>query len=337
MSHLLKKVMERAAERYVPLQVTLELTYRCNLSCRHCYSDVREGKELSLLELRDILDQLVAAGALYILFTGGEILIRSDFFDIATYARRRGLILLLLTNGTLIDVEGAQRIGELRPFLVGLSLYGATPATHDAITGKEGSFISTLGAAERLSALGVRVSLQALLMNSNVHEAVAIRALAASLGLPLHLSYELLPARSGSLEPRRYEVGPTQLCSYVEPAWLGRPLETPRRICHAGRSICSITPSGDVLPCLMAPLKLGNLRQESFARVWGTSPQLQCLRSIRTEDLLGCHQCSLQPFCQRCMGVALSETGSLTAPAPSACRQASLRAQLFRERGGDNG
>ena len=298
--------------------------------------DIWEREELSLPELRDILDQLVAAGALFVLFTGGEVLLRRDFFDIAAYARQRGLILLLLTNGTLINLDTAERIKELRPLLVGLSLYGATPATHDAITGQEGSFVATLGAVQRLSALGVRVALQTLLMNSNVQEAGAMRALAARLGLPLYLSHELVPTRGGEVWPQGYEASLSQLCSYVEPAWLGRP-ETGHRICHAGRSTCSISPSGDILPCLLMPLELGNLRRQSFAHIWETSPELRRLRSIRTEDFVSCRHCDLSPFCYRCIGVALSETGSLTAPAPSACRHAALRAELSRERGGTNG
>src|SRR5512136_2526220 len=91
---LLQKVMSRAADSLIPFQATLELTHRCNLSCKHCYIGKSVEDELSLAELRGILDQLAGEGCMYLLLTGGEPLIRKDFFDICYYAKERGFILM---------------------------------------------------------------------------------------------------------------------------------------------------------------------------------------------------------------------------------------------------
>ncbi len=334
---LLHGVMDRAADHFIPFQVTLEVTHRCNLSCQHCYVDVPSEGELSFTELKDILDQLAAAGSMYLLVTGGETLIRRDFFDIAFYAREQGFMVMFLTNGTLVTRDVAREISRLEPMFVGMSLHGATPGTHDGITGKQGSFALVMQAIEVLKRLGVRVSLQASLMDSNVGEAEAMKALAQRLGVYLQFGDELVPTRSGSLAPYQYEVGPTEFDyhSNQEPGKRDMTTSETNSVCQAGRGICSISPAGDVFPCLLMPMKVGNLRQARFAEIWrgNPSPELTYLRSITWQDLSSCRECSLGKYCRKCMGVAFAETGELTKPPPSACRRAAIKSEFFKRKG----
>jgi radical SAM protein with 4Fe4S-binding SPASM domain len=334
---LLHSVMRRAADNLIPLQVSLEVTHRCNLSCKHCYIDAPLQDELSLDEFKDVLDQLAAAHTMYLLFTGGEILVRPDFFEIAFYAKEHGFIIMLLTNGTMVNPGTAREIQQLQPMSVGISLHGAISATHDGITGKSGSFAATLEAVKQLKSLGVTVMLHTLLMDSNAHEADAMRNLAQSLGVYLRVGHQFVPRRSGSIAPFRYEANLTQLCGYFEESRAKGSLETSgiNGVCKAGKGACSISPTGDVFPCLLMPLKLGNLRETRFADIWkdNPGPQLTRLRSITKDDLSTCKDCKLARFCQRCIGVAYTETGELTRPAPSACRNAALKAEFIRKRG----
>lgn len=333
---LLHRVMARAARNLVPFQVTLELTYRCNLRCRHCYIDDHGSQELSLPEWKDVLEQLASAGTLYLLLTGGEPLVRRDFMELATWAKRRGFVLMLLTNGTLITGSVAQDIAGLKPLFVGLSLYGATAQTHEGVTGKPGSFAETMRAIELLRALGVKVKLQASLMDCNIHEAGAIRGLGENLGIPVRLSWKLLPGKSGELAPQQHEVGFDDLCKYVNPDWFEAPdaAATLSGVCKAGRGICSISPAGDVYPCVLMPLKMGNLRMASFSDIWKIRvvPELAYLRSLTPADLSQCQQCKIDKFCLKCMGLNLSETGQLTTSAPSACRNAAQRSEFLVHR-----
>lgn len=334
---LLSSVMTRAAAHLIPFQVSLEITYRCNLSCKHCYVDLPAGNELSLAELKDILDQLADSGTMYLLLTGGEPLIRRDFFDIAFYARERGFMLMLLTNGTLITPDVARELRILDPVSIGISLYGATSDTHDGITRKRGSFESTVHAIELLKSQGVRVSLQTLLMDSNIRETEAIKSLAERLGVYDRFTHEFVPTRSGSLAPYQYGAHLDELCRHFNPQWIRRsPSESKKRgVCKAGQGMCSISPTGDVFPCLLMPMKVGNLRQASFAEIWQAdpSPELVYLRSLTWPDLSSCKDCNLARYCRRCMGVALAEMGELTRPAPSACRTAALKAEFFKRKG----
>ncbi len=334
---LLQGVMDRAANCLVPIQVSLEVTHRCNLACKHCYVDVPAGDELSFSEIKNILDQLAEAGTMYLMLTGGEPLIRRDFFDIAFYARERGFITILLTNGTLITPDIAREIKRLEPASVGLSLHGATPDTHDGITGRHGSLVATIRAVELLKSLGILVSLQTLLMDSNIHEVEAIKSLAQKLGVYHRFGHEFVPTRSGSLAPYQYEADFTELCCYFDHEKAREDVVGPKEkgVCKAGQGTCSISPTGDVFPCLLMPMKVGNLRETSFAEIWRTnpSPELTYLRSITWQDLSVCKECNLAKYCRRCMGVAFSETGELTKPAPSACRYAALKSELLKRKG----
>lgn len=333
---LMHEVMRRAAANLVPLQACLELTYRCNLRCKHCYIDppLRQhaSDELSAVEWCGVFDQLLEAGTLSLLFTGGEILTRPDFFDIAFEAKRKKFLIWLATNGTLINADVAATVKRLRPHWVAISLYGATAQTHEAVTGQRGSFEATVGAIRLLREQRMRVTIQALLMDSHLWEAAAVQELAASLDVGVHLGYELVPTKGCALSPQQYEATYKELEAYLpaERLLAGFPADGPGT-CKAGIGICAISPVGDVFPCLLMPLRVGSVREQTFEELWRTHPceELRYLRSIRKEDLVECGDCEIASFCNRCPGVALGETGSLTGRPPSACRHAAIRARLF--------
>ena len=336
---LMHEVMRRAAANLVPLQACLELTYRCNLRCKHCYIDLplrqQASGELSLREWCDVLDQLLEAGTLSLLLTGGEIFTRPDFFEIAFEAKRRKFLLWLATNGTLVDSDVATTVKALRPYWVAISLYGATAETHEAVTTQTGSFEATVGAIRLLREQGLRVTIQALLMDSNVREAAAITDLAASLCVGVHIGYQLVPTKGCALSPQQYEATFKQIEAYLPSERLleGFPADGPRT-CKAGTGVCAISPVGDVFPCLLMPLKVGSVREQTFEELWRTHPseELRYLRSIRKEDLTECRDCEIASFCNRCPGVALGETGSLTDRPPSACHHAAIRARHFERK-----
>lgn len=333
---LLHQVMQRAADHLIPMQVSLDLTYRCNLACKHCYIDTPADDELSLVEIEDIFDQLARAGTMYLMFTGGEILARRDFFEIATSAREHGFMLTFLTNGTLITPSIARLIKGLEPFAVGLSLHGATAATHDGITRQPGSFSAVMNAVRWLKELGVPVALQTLVMNANIHEVAEIKALVGELGVEHSFGHDFVPTRGGSLAPYQYRPALAELyCHfYAERAKEGS-AECSRETCKAGHGICSISPTGDVYPCLLMPMKVGNLRESRFIDIWKDHPsaRLQQLRAMTWQNLVACRSCDLASLCTRCMGTAYVETGELTRPAPSACQNAALKSDFLKRRG----
>src|SRR5258708_6947750 len=141
-----RRISSVFAGRRAPLQGTIELTNRCPLNCSHCYNNLpmndfeARNRELSTREYLDILDQLADAGCLWICFSGGEIFARRDFFEIYGHAKQRGFIITLFTNGILIDERVADRLVEMRPFSIEITLYGRTKETYEALTRIPGSW-----------------------------------------------------------------------------------------------------------------------------------------------------------------------------------------------------
>ena len=136
---------EKYSHDNIPLNVGWEITHRCNLKCSHCYIDPNANKkELNTDEVYSILDKLADAGCLWLLFTGGEPFMRKDFLEIYTYAKKKGFIITIFTNGTLIDEKAVIHLKRYRPFSIEITLYGATKQTYEKITGVPGSFNNCL-------------------------------------------------------------------------------------------------------------------------------------------------------------------------------------------------
>ena len=327
---LLHQVIGRFSRLNIPAQVTLELTYRCNLRCAHCYIDLAETDGLSLKEWQGVIDQLKSAGAIYLLFTGGEIMVRPDFLDIARYARHNGFFVAFLTNFTLVTPAISQAIAQLRPFSIGTSLYGATAATHETVTKVPGSFQWTLGGIKQMVSAGLVPVVQITVMKTNVAELPRMKELVESLGAVARFSTSMTPSKTGSHFPLQYQPDINELLSCGSYQDILGPHRPGALLCQAGRGICSISPHGDVFPCIMFPMKLGNLRHSSFNSIWRLEPcaELLYLRSMRRSDLYACKECELNAYCQRCAGIAYIESGRADGPSPSTCRQVQTRWRL---------
>ena len=320
--------VERARAASAPLHVLLELTYRCNVRCVHCYLAGRED-EMTLAQWTEVLDALAAEGCLILTLSGGEVLLRKDFFDIAGAAKERGFGLRVFTNGTLVDAAAADRLAAIDPILVEMSLLGGSAETHDAITLKKGSFARTVRAAELLGERGVRVKLKTTLMRGNVAEARQMQRLAARLGAQHQVAFVLMPKRDGDQSPLALQVDDRALRRYVDRRERDLP-EAPVPVaagddglCSAGRSACSISPSGDVYPCVLLPMKAGNVGERPFGEIWRDSPSLRQMRELVQEHKVACHGCDDEGHFF-CPALNMLQTGDPTHLAPQAVRGQAL-------------
>src|SRR5262245_34341577 len=162
--------------RRIPVEGVLEPTFRCNLECVHCYvnqpagSAAERAREVPLPRLRALIDEMVEAGCVNLLLTGGEVLVRPDFPELYLYALGRGLLVTVFTNGTLVTEHIADLFDRHRPLLVEISLYGMTPQTYERITRVPGSYQRCLEGIRRLVKRGVPLKLKTMLMSWNRHE-----------------------------------------------------------------------------------------------------------------------------------------------------------------------
>src|SRR5215471_7278502 len=130
---LLQEVNEKALARNIPLSVQLDLTYRCNERCVHCYLDHDDHGEMTTSEIRAVLDQLADAGVFFLTFSGGEVFMRRDFLDLVEYARSLMFCVKVKTNAFMIGEKQAQRLHDLAVQDVQVSIYSHRPEVHDAI------------------------------------------------------------------------------------------------------------------------------------------------------------------------------------------------------------
>ena len=116
-TNVYNNITRKAARTHRLLSIQWELTYRCNERCTHCYLDVMPPSakvpgELSTEEAKRLVDDLARLGGLTITFSGGEIFVRSDIFELSAYARKKGFAIRYFTNGILIKPEIADKIRE---------------------------------------------------------------------------------------------------------------------------------------------------------------------------------------------------------------------------------
>jgi MoaA/NifB/PqqE/SkfB family radical SAM enzyme len=186
-----------------PLGGTFELTERCNLACVHCFINQPVGckaasaREMSLTQIRGLFDQLASVGCLWLLLTGGEVLLRPDFLEIYEYAKRRGLLLTLFTNGTLLTPRIADFLAEFPPVRLEITLYGLTPQTYERVTGVPGSHARCLRGIELALDRGLPLGLKAVVLRANQHELEGMQRFADGLGTDFRYDGMLWPRLDG--------------------------------------------------------------------------------------------------------------------------------------------
>ena len=340
----LSDVVLRAESENIPLSALCEITHACNVDCEHCYLDLVPDKKIGALstdEWKRIFRELRAAGTLFLTLSGGEILVRRDWFELATYARELGFAVRLFTNGVLIDEENADRIASLPPIAVEISLLGGLAATHDAIARRRGVFDKTIAGVKRLRARGVHVLLKCVLMKRNVDERKMILAIAQELGTHVQFDVEVTPKNNGSLDPQELAAEEEKLVEALQELreldWANGRADEPEsphdeRLqeapCAAGRRNVHIAPTGDISPCTQwGGHPIANLREKSFAEVWSGDPTLAEIRTKRLIDFPICASCELLPSCGPCMALSFLERGVIDGPSPTKCVSAELRAK----------
>lgn len=329
LSEFLEEV--RAEERRLPVQGTLETTFRCNLSCVHCYvnepaSDPSREHELSLEEQKHVVDQAADAGCLHLLITGGEALLRADFAEIYLYAIRKGLRVTVFTNGTLVTEAIADLFGEYRPHSVEVSLYGMTRETYERVSRVPGSYDKCLAGIERLRSRGVPLVLKTMALAWNEHEVEAMEAFAEGLGIRfkhdslLNSRVDCGANRNGELQlgaERAVQLQlrrPSTLAAFKRQCDQVLAVENPAPspavyTCGAGRNTFTVDPYGRLQMCQLSRRSFHDLRSGSFEEGWNRL--FPALRAREWQSNAVCRRCSLLPLCGNCPGAAELEHGDV--------------------------
>ncbi|HOT00682.1 MAG TPA: radical SAM protein [Acidobacteriota bacterium] len=335
------------ARHRLPVSGSLELTRGCNLRCRHCYLGADDERlpadraELDTAAWLGILDQIVAAGCLYLLITGGEPLVRPDFAEIYSHAKRRGMLVTLFTNGTLLDESVLDVLTDLPPQTVEITLYGATAATYEAITGVPGSFDRCRAGLERLAQRRLRFRLKTVLTRLNIDELEAMEALARRFGVKFRFDPAIFPTFGGDRAPLDLRVDPAVVADreladeerrreWTE--FYRRHHEPPATddafSCGTGVGTFHVDPFGRLCPCVMVRRPAYDLTRGDFATGW--REVIPTVRKLKMAAGQKCRTCRDISLCGYCPAFFELENGSPDIPSEYLCTLGQNRADRIR-------
>jgi radical SAM protein with 4Fe4S-binding SPASM domain len=338
---LMQEMRNRALALGVPWSVQMDVTYRCNERCVHCYLGHDDHGEMSTAEIKGVLDQLAEAGVFFLVFSGGEVFMRMDFFELVEYARSLMFSVKVKTNAFMIHEEEAGRLARLHIDAVQVSIYSHRPEVHDEITKLPRSLERSVEGIRRLRNRGVKVIIANVLMRQNLADYAGVKALAQELGAEYTIDPTITPMMNGDRSVVRLGIGSEELADvFRNPELVGDVTEfcaPPPAVnedvldeipCSAGHTACYISPYGDIYPCVQFPLPTGNVRQERFIDIWRDSRQMNEVRSIRARDLPVCSTCSHVGTCTRCPGLAYMD-GNMRGPSSVDCEKSFARTGIF--------
>ena len=339
-----------------PFMVSYSITTKCNLKCKHCYSSSVEQAapdELSTEEALHLVDDLSRWGIGLLIIDGGEPLCREDLLDIVKYASSKGIRTTIGSNATLIDEGMAKKLREAGVMAVAISVDGVDAVTHDSFRGVSGAFEQTLKGIEACRNAGLPFQLNMVIRKDNLSQLEDMLRLAVDLGANAAEVFDLVAAGRAkhecqelvlSLEERKQAM--EQLAEAQEdypivirvpgcpmyPLLLQQkqiqprhfPKEMLRRVpyyergCAAGMPMgyIMVLSNGEVNPCMLLQVRLGNIREQSIISICENSP---ILAQLRQRDLLKgeCGDCQYKLTCSGCRGRAYEETGDMMAADPA--------------------
>ena len=336
---------KNAVQNLIPLTALIELTYQCNLDCRCCYNVRNEAPLLTLSEYDVLFAGLRKEGTFILTLSGGEPLIRKDFFDILDLIRKHGFGFRIFTNGTLLNEAKMIRLKEYPLIGIEMSLWGSNPAINDPLMGKPGAFHKIMETAGGLKKLGIPLTIKTTICAGNYADFGNIKKLAESLGADFRYTPWLTMRLDGDRSNMDFRLKEDQARAFYkihDEAYADQDPVAQRKknlskstlrnyegyLCLAGISTFALNPFGDVYPCVDIPVAAGNIREKDFHSIWREAPILKKLRGLRTTDAKICAVCRLKPYCARCPGISFVETGDLTNPFPYACLLAKVEEEI---------
>lgn len=299
----------------------IELTYKCNLKCIHCFNDKDDNKkELKFSELKPVIDEAYNLGVFNIVLSGGEATLAKDFLKTAKYIREKRISLEVYTNGqTLYDnPKLLNELINLFPYRISLSLYSLNPDVHDKVTGVKGSQYKTIEVIKKLKENNILVGIKCFLTKYNANEYIELKNFAKNNGLSMSVDCKFVnnPSRNNN----NVRVTNKQLLElYTNPKSLLR-IKKPLikysedffngPLCYAGYMGLAVDPNLGVYCCPTLKIKLGQIGKESLSSIWNsqnTDSPLTKIRGTKHKDLKECWKNEYCKYCIYCPGMAFLE------------------------------
>jgi PqqA peptide cyclase len=326
-----------------PIGLLAELTHRCPLQCPYCSNPVeldRKSGELDTQTWKRVFSEAAALGVLQVHLSGGEPTARADLAEIVAHCRSENLYTNLITSGVLLNEKGLQELYDAGLDHVQVSFQNVEAANADRIGGYKGGHEKKLRLAAQVVALGLPLTVNAVIHRQNIGSTETFVEFAVKLGARrieiAHTQYygwalanrdALMPTYQQALDAvklledlrRRYD-GIIVIDAVVPDYYARFP-----KACVGGwgRRVINVTPRGKVLPCHAAEtipsLIFDNVKDKALEDIWLNS---QAFNAYRGTDWMPqpCQSCERKEIdwggC-RCQAMALTGKADNTDPACS--------------------
>lgn len=327
LEHLNRRLIQKTLELRTPYTATIEISYGCNLRCVHCYNPTHKvlPGEMKREEIYNVLDQLAQAGCFQVAFSGGEPLLRPDAFELFTYAQKIGLGIALLTNATLIDQDKIERLKQLAPRHLSISVYGMTRETYESVTRVPGSFAKFQHGLKLVRESGIPFETKMPVMIQNVHELEMAREWFRREQIPFGHSLEIHPRSDGNPEPLKVRL-PAELAAELRLKHSGEDRSCLRTndlspedaakvfSCSCGKNSLAVSPYGEMNLCVTMHYPKYSLKTGSVKEGWQLL--VQFVEGVKPDSHFECPQCDLAAYCTQGAMDAWLSTGQYTPCVP---------------------
>lgn len=313
-------------EEHVPYGATIELTSRCNFRCVHCYLDnCHQTNDLPLDKIKLILDSLAKAGMMTIFLSGGEPLLRKDFKDIYVYAKKHGFLLMIFTNGYLLDDELLDLFLQYPPLEIDISLYGSNDAAYERVTGVKGAFTRIKNNIINYKKHGIFVSAKTPVLTIMKDDLSHMRDFAAEVDIPWRITFDITPTID-NISKDEYRLPAEQAMGlykefgdtyYADKGILlerirkGGLIGRRRYACGMGKSSCFIDYRGYVSPCIETRHRGVSIFENDFDTVWKNIRDIS-YEQLSEKENYKCLSCDIACICKSCPAIRERYYGSPT-------------------------
>lgn len=299
-----------------PFSVLLELTPKCNMNCVHCYLQNNHiSNEMEYKKIIEIIDILYDKGIIFLTLTGGEIFTRKDFIEIYLYAKTRGFLVELFTNGCLLTNKIIEILKEYPPLLVDISLYGSNEDTYYIVTGIRGAFEKVLSNCKKLKDAGIRVSLKSPIMNKTLDEISEMKIIASQIGVPFVYTFEICTTIDKDDAPKRYQVKPAEVLKHeflnhykqtdsgekdkLDRKSIIQELQNNNYVyrCNVALNSFVIDYNGNMCPCMKLRHKGVYLTKDNYDEIW---EEFGVYGKLLASDRYVCKKCNAAYYCDIC-------------------------------------
>ena len=333
---LVNDFIAKAYDQCIPLFTTIEINQNCQFRCYHCYNFDRtqfnsppdQDKALKDSEILQAIEELKNLGALWLNLSGGEPLLHSSLNLFIKSAKEKHFLVRLKTNGELLDSNKIKELHDLGLDAMDISLYGFSEESYQIFTGKAvfGRVRQNILELKKFKEIDFNISL--ILHKDNIKEFPKMVDFCEENSLPYQISDELTARYDGTdssqdkaLSKDQYEA---LLLSDLGQHFYYENKEKALQ-CGCARVVLGIGFTGNVFPCIGAPILSGNLRENSLQNIWKNSVEFAKIRNLKREDFKDCQSCEAIEYCNRSSGATYANTGNYTGCDEETLTHAKLR------------